>query len=63
LERTLGTFYELGPKRRYRHSELYLRREAESAGLVVMGLLQCTPRKDAQLPVDGWAAALQRPGP
>lgn len=53
--------YELGPKRRYRHSEDYLRREAARFGLEIMGLLHCTPRTDAQKPVDGWAAALQRP--
>jgi predicted TPR repeat methyltransferase len=53
--------YELGPKRRYRHSEDYLRQEAARSGLDIMGLLHCTPRTDAQRPVDGWAAALQRP--
>ncbi len=53
--------YELGPKRRYRHSEDYLRLEAARSGLDIMGLLHCTPRTDAQKPVDGWAAALQRP--
>ena len=53
--------YDLGPKRRYRHSESYLRREAALAGLDVMGLLHCTPRFDADKPVEGLAAALQRP--
>jgi predicted TPR repeat methyltransferase len=53
--------YELGPKRRYRHSEHYLRREAERSGLEIMGLLRCTPRTDANEPIEGWAAALQRP--
>lgn len=53
--------YELGPKRRYRHSEDYLRQEATRSGLEIMGLLQCVPRTDAKKPVDGWAAALQRP--
>ena len=53
--------YELGPKRRYRHSEKYLRREAALYGLDVMGLLHCTPRFDAGRPVKGLAAALQRP--
>ena len=53
--------YELGPKRRYRHSESYLRREAARSGLDVMGLLHCTPRFDAEKPVNGLAGALQRP--
>jgi len=53
--------YELGPKRRYRHSESYLRREAALSGLDIMGLLHCTPRFDAERPVGGLAAALQRP--
>jgi predicted TPR repeat methyltransferase len=53
--------YELGPKRRYRHSEDYLRGEAVRAGLDTMGLLRCMPRTDARRPVNGWAVALQRP--
>jgi predicted TPR repeat methyltransferase len=53
--------YALGPKRRYRHSEDYLRREAEQYGLEIMALLQCTPRLDAKKPVEGLAIALQRP--
>jgi predicted TPR repeat methyltransferase len=53
--------YELGPKRRYRHSEDYLRQEAARSGFDIMGLLHCTPRTDAQKPVEGWASALQRP--
>jgi predicted TPR repeat methyltransferase len=53
--------YELGPKRRYRHGESYLRREAALSGLDLMGLLHCTPRLDAEKPVNGLAAALQRP--
>ena len=52
--------YELGPKRRYRHSDQYIRQQAEQSGLEIMGLLQCTPRTDATKPVEGWAAALQR---
>jgi predicted TPR repeat methyltransferase len=53
--------YEFGPKRRYRHGEGYLRREAALSGLDMMGLLDCTPRFDADMPVTGLAAALQRP--
>jgi predicted TPR repeat methyltransferase len=53
--------YALGPKRRYRHGEDYLRREAAASGLDAVALLQCTPREDAGNPVNGWALALQRP--
>ena len=53
--------YALGPKRRYRHGEDYLRREASTSGLDCMALLQCTPREDGGNPVDGLALALQRP--
>jgi predicted TPR repeat methyltransferase len=61
FERKNDPGYELGPKRRYRHSEHYLRQEAAQSSLDIMGLLQCTPRTDATIPVEGWAAALQRP--
>ncbi len=61
FERKVDPGYELGPKRRYRHSEHYLRQEAAQSSLDIMGLLQCTPRTDAKMPVEGWAAALQRP--
>jgi predicted TPR repeat methyltransferase len=53
--------YALGPKRRYRHGEDYLRLEAGRSGLDVMALLRCTPREDAKSPVKGLAVALQRP--
>jgi len=53
--------YALGPKRRYRHGEDYLRQEAERSGLDVMALLQCTPREDERNPVGGLALALKRP--
>ena len=61
LEQDEGENYRLGPKRRYRHSEAYVRRESARSGLEIMGLLQCTPRSDARQPVNGLAAALQRP--
>jgi predicted TPR repeat methyltransferase len=60
VEKTVSEGYELGPKRRYRHSELYLRQEAERIGLEVMGLLDCSPRDEAKVPVAGLSAALQR---
>jgi predicted TPR repeat methyltransferase len=61
VEKGSGEGFELGPKRRYRHSESYLRREAARAGLEVMGLLEGSPRDDAELPVEGLAVALQCP--
>jgi predicted TPR repeat methyltransferase len=52
--------YELGPKRRWRHSESYLTSEAFKAGFSVAGLLECVPRMEAKRPVDGFAVALMR---
>jgi predicted TPR repeat methyltransferase len=37
--------FELGPKRRWRHSEAYLRRAAAETGLQVMGLVAAARRK------------------
>jgi predicted TPR repeat methyltransferase len=61
VERADGAGYELGPKRRYRHNEQYVRHEAGRAGFQVMGVVQCTPRLEAHEPVNGLAVALQRP--
>jgi predicted TPR repeat methyltransferase len=61
VERKNGTGFELGPKRRYRHSEPYLRAEAERTGFEVMGLIECVPRLESGAPVEGFAVALQRP--
>jgi predicted TPR repeat methyltransferase len=52
--------FSLGPKRRYRHSGEYLRATAESAGLSLIGMLDCLPRNDAGEPVEGLAVALRR---
>jgi predicted TPR repeat methyltransferase len=52
--------FELGPKRRWRHSETYLRRLAEQAGFTVAGLVAATPRHEAGQPVPGFAVALTR---
>src|SRR6266566_2588071 len=60
VERKLGDGFELGPKRRYRHGEAYVREEAARVGLEVMGLLDCSPRQEAKSPVEGLAVALQR---
>jgi len=61
VERKAGSGYELGPKRRYRHSETYIRGEADRSGLEVAGLLACSPRTEAGVPVEGLAVALERP--
>ncbi|MDB5735814.1 MAG: hypothetical protein JWN16_2451 [Alphaproteobacteria bacterium] len=53
-----GDGFELGPKRRWRHSDAYLRATAAAAGLAVAGLVAATPRHEANLPVEGFAVAL-----
>lgn len=58
VERKDGDGYELGPKRRWRHSETYLRRVAGDAGFDVAGFLECSPRSEAGVPVEGYAVAL-----
>ena len=60
IEKKSGDGFELGPKRRYRHGEAYVRQEASRVGLEVMGLLDCSPRQEAESPVEGLAVALQR---
>lgn len=53
--------YELGPKRRWRHSKTYIRSTAAGVGLDVAGLLDCSPRSEAGAPVQGLAVALTKP--
>jgi predicted TPR repeat methyltransferase len=62
MERKDGEGFELGPKRRWRHSEHYLREETAKAGFAVAGLLACAPRSEAGKPVEGFAAALRLEG-
>jgi predicted TPR repeat methyltransferase len=57
-EKKDGDGFELGPKRRWRHSEDYVRGQAQRAGLQVAGLVACSPRTEAGIPVDGVAVAL-----
>lgn len=59
-ERAAAGEFELGPKRRWRHSENYLRRQAGRAGFEVVGLMTCAPRTEAGQPVEGWAVALRK---
>ena len=63
VEKQTGEGYELGPKRRYRHSEAYLRQESARANLEVMGVVDCTPRHEGKVPVEGLAVALQHQEP
>lgn len=51
--------FELGPKRRYRHSEAYLRGLAERHGFDVSSLVECVCRFEAGEPVTSWAAAFR----
>ena len=60
VERAEGEGFELGPKRRWRHSEAYLRDLAEQTGFGVAGLVAAAPRREANQPVEGFAVALAR---
>ena len=60
VEKAHGEGFELGPKRRWRHSEAYLRRLAEASGFAVAGFVAAEPRREANQPVEGFAVALQR---
>jgi predicted TPR repeat methyltransferase len=51
--------FELGPKRRYRHSEAYLRGLAGRHGFDVSSLVECVCRFEAGEPVTSWAAAFR----
>lgn len=57
-EKKEGEGFELGPKRRWRHSERYLRELAEAAGQDIAGLMAASPRNEANVPVEGFAVAL-----
>jgi predicted TPR repeat methyltransferase len=59
-EAKTGDGFELGPKRRWRHSEAYLRQTAAAAGLGVAGLVSAAPRSEANQPVDGFVVALTK---
>ncbi|HEY4125064.1 MAG TPA: tetratricopeptide repeat protein [Rhizomicrobium sp.] len=52
--------FELGPKRRWRHSETYLRDCAAEYGYEIAGLLAASPRTEAGQPVEGFAVALRK---
>jgi predicted TPR repeat methyltransferase len=60
VEKAQGEGFELGPKRRWRHREAYLRALAEEAGFAVAGFVAAEPRREANQPVEGFAVALSR---
>jgi predicted TPR repeat methyltransferase len=59
-EASLEAEFELGPKRRWRHSESYIRRLASCSGLDVAGFVSCSPRSEGGSPVEGFAVALMK---
>ena len=61
VERSAAADFTLQETKRWAHSEAYLRRLAQSAGLDVRGLLACTPRVNKGAPIAGLAAALAAP--
>jgi len=61
VELSAGADFELGPKRRWRHSESYLRKISANLGLELAGIVACVPRTEANIPVDGLAVALSKP--
>jgi predicted TPR repeat methyltransferase len=58
VEAMEGDAFVLGPKRRWRHSETYLRRLAAEAGFAVAGLVAASPRQEKGAAVEGFAVAL-----
>jgi len=54
------TGFELGPKRRWRHAESYLRDLAAKSGFEIAGFLAASPRTEAGQPVEGFAVALRK---
>jgi predicted TPR repeat methyltransferase len=61
LEKAEKEGFELGPKRRWRHSEAYVRALADDMGLCVAGLVAAAPRSESGMPVPGLAVALTKP--
>lgn len=60
VEAKEGEGFEFGPKRRWRHSEAYLRRLAGNHGFDLAGIMGCVPRREANAPVGGFAVAFSR---
>jgi predicted TPR repeat methyltransferase len=56
VERGETADFALGERRRYRHSEAYLRRLAQAQSFEPASLIAATLRHDAGVAVEGWAA-------
>jgi predicted TPR repeat methyltransferase len=56
-----GDGWELTEANRFRHSEAYLRGEAERAALSWIEAVECIPRSERGTPVAGLAVALRKP--
>lgn len=56
-----GENWELTEANRFRHSERYLRAEAQTAGLAWLDMMECTLRLERNEPVSGFAVALGKP--
>ena len=60
VESTQNMGWEPTPKRRFRHSEAYLRDRAAEAGLTFVERVDCTLRFESGAPVPGFAVALRK---
>lgn len=60
VEKKGGAGFDLGPKRRWRHSDRYLQDCARVAGFALIRLSPCTLREERGTPVPGFAVALQK---
>jgi predicted TPR repeat methyltransferase len=58
-EKSEAADFALGEKRRYRHSESYLRKLADAQGFDVASLVECVTRYEAGIAVASWAAAFR----
>lgn len=58
-EQSANEDFCLGEKRRYRHSERYLREQADAHGFDVASLIECVTRFEAGVAVPSWAAAFR----
>ena len=58
-EKSESVDFGLGEKRRYRHSEAYLRRLADAHGFDVASLVECVTRYEAGAAAPSWAGAFR----
>ena len=61
VESKEGEGWEQTPMHRFRHSQSYLRGEAEKAGLIFVDTMDCVLRYESSVPVAGFTVALQKP--